>query len=144
MDFGTLQTKQLLQVELVMRSISSSNHTWDKNTDLSSGNYWINMKVYGDFDEGTALATIGRVYDSTDGQLTQRGENRQATLFVVTLTPRVSGRQFKLVFSNALTSAASAAGYIQVPFRISDIICTVVDRDGDSPLTELGGASISE
>lgn len=144
LDLGTMETKQLLRVELVLRSVSSSNQNWDQNTDLSSGNYWINMRVYGDFNEGTALATVGRVYDSTSSQVTQRGENRQAATFVVSLTPRVSARQFKLVFTNNLTSAASAAGYVQAPFRISDIICTVVDRDGDTPLTELGGASISE
>lgn len=144
MDFGNPEVKMLQRVELVLRSLTSSGQNWDRNSDLASGNFWINCKVYTDYNEATARATIGRVYASTETQLAQFGENRQAVTFLVILTPRCSGRQFKFVFTNDLTSAASSAGYVQAPFRISEIFCEVADQQGTTPHDELGGASISE
>lgn len=144
LDFGTLERKTLTRIDLILRSISSYNQNWDRNSDLSSGNYWINCQVYTDYDESTVRYTQGRVYDSTSARLTQFGENRQAVSFPLLLSPRVHGRVFKLRFSNALTSAATSAGHVQAPFRISDIFCEVIDTESTVPLTELGGAAITE
>ena len=144
LDFGTSERKTLNRIDLILRSVSSKNQNWDLNSDLSSGNYWINCQVFVDYDESTARYTQGRVYDSTSSRLTQYGENLQAVLFPVVLTPHVFGRVFKLRFTNALTSTASSAGYVQAPFRISDIFCEVIDTESTVPLTELGGAAITE
>ena len=142
-DFGTNEVKVLKLVETSERSHLGGG-LFDPITSVTDGNWWLRLRVYADHDPSTALADVGAVVDSTDAQLSTTEGQYAPSRFVRVFTPRVHGRQFKLRFSNDLTSAASAVSYKQAPFRLSDITCDISDRQGTQPLTDMTGASISE
>lgn len=143
LDFGSTDRKQLRGVETIERG-PVSGAVFEPITDVASGNWWLRCQVYVDYNGYADEADVGTVYDSTSAQATTVGVDRQPPFFVRRFTPRAHGRQFKLVFSNALTSAATTASYKQAPFRIHDIFCDITDQQGDTPKTELSAASISE
>jgi len=145
-DFGNFAAKRLVEVETVERSIMAGNGNFDDEIEngISGTYFWLRCRVFVDLNDATTKADVGVVYDSSNSQLTDLAEFRQSPTFVRTFTPRADGRQFKLRFSNALSSAATTAGYLQAPFRISDIICEYAQKESTLPLTTLTSASISE
>lgn len=142
-DFGNLSQKLLTEVEVSLRSPELGGDYFDDGVSLS-GTPWLRMRVYGDKNRYTAQGDVGDTYSLGTSQITTREDFRQSPQGVLTLTPRSHGRQFKLVFSNALTSAAQSAGYAQLPFRISDIECEFSQKESTIPRTTLTSASISE
>ena len=142
-DFGNLSRKHLTEVELVVRSPDVGEGILEDSIALS-GTPWIRMRVYTDRDISTTRADVGDSYALSDAKITSAVGPQQAAESVLTLTPNSHGRQFKLVFSNALTSSAITAGYAQLPFRISDIECEFSQKESTIPRTTLTSASISE
>jgi len=141
-NFGGLSRKSVPRVEVITRALAGEG-LYDGITGIS-GNLWLRMRVYVDYNSLTARADVGCIYDSATAQASDLTEFSQSALLVQDFTPRAHGRQFKFVFSNALTAAATTAGYVQAPFRISDIQPEVVQQEGTLPLTDVTGASISE
>lgn len=150
LDFGSVYQKQLLDIETVERSVQTSSAVsaggiFDSAGEgVSDGNWWLRCRVFVDFNRVTAAAGVGTVIDSTSARLTSVDGNNQAQTFNRSFTPRVHGRFFKLVFSNALTAAATTASYVQAPFRISDVYVEFKDRQSTRASADLSGASISE
>lgn len=142
-DFGSPYRKQLLRVETVERSHLAGG-LFDPITSVTDGNWWLRLKVYVDMDAYNSKADVGCVVDSTSTQLSNSTGNYAPATFIRSFTPRLHGRQFKLQFSNHLSSAATTASYKQAPFRLCDIVINLTEHEGDTPLTELSGASISE
>lgn len=143
LDFGTNEVKVLKLVETSERSHLGGGF-FDPITSVADGNWWLRCRVYVDYNNLGSVADVGAVVSSASSQLSAVDGNYAPARFVRVFTPRAHGRQFKLRFSNDLTSAASAASYKQAPFRLSDITCEVSDRQGTQPLTDMTGASISE
>lgn len=143
LDFGTVERKRLTKVIVILRSLATGQN-WDRTTDLSSGTYGMRLRVYSDWDESTVQSDFWQSYTSSTSQLSDRAENRQAPTFALIFSPRAHGMVLKLRFSNALTSTASAAGHIQVPFRIVDILPFYEQMESDEPLTTLSGTAYSE
>jgi len=143
LDFGSTNRKHLRAVETIERG-PVSGAKFEPISDVSGGNWWLRCQVYVDYNGYADEADVGTVYASTSAQATTVGVDRQPPFFVRRFTPRAHGRQFKLVFSNALTSAATTASYKQAPFRIHDIVCDLTEHQGNEPKTELSESSISE
>lgn len=143
LDFGNLSQKMLAEVEVSVRSPELGGDQFDDGVSVT-GTPWLRMRVYGDKNRYTAQADVGDTYSLAGSQITTREDFRQSPLGLLTLTPRSHGRQFKLVFSNGLTSAATTAGYSVLPFRISDIECEFAQKESTLPRTTLTSASISE
>ncbi len=143
LDFGTIERKRLTKVIVVLRSLATGQK-WDRTSDLSSGTYGLRLRVYSDWDESTVQSDFWQSYTSSTSQLSNPAENKQAPTFALIFSPRVHGMVLKLRFSNALTSTASAAGHIQVPFRIVDILPFYEQMESDEPLTTLSATAYSE
>lgn len=143
MDFGNLSRKQLTEVELAVRSPDVGGGSLEDSITLT-GTPWIRMRVYGDRNRYTAQADVGDTYSLSGPQITTEEDYGQSAQGLLTLSANSFGRQFRLVFSNALTSAATTAGYAQLPFRISDIECEFVQQESTTPRRTLTAASISE
>ena len=143
LDFGTNEVKVLKLIETEERSHLGGG-LFDPITSVTDGNWWLRCRVYVDHNRATALGDVGATVDSTSSQLSTPEGQYAPPKFVRVFTPRVHARQFKLRFDNALTSAAVTASYKQGPFRLAEITCEIIDREGTQPLTDLTGASISE
>lgn len=141
LDFGNRQHKRLAEVELTIRSPNYGQWGYDQG---STGSYWVRCRVYGDMNRGAALADVGSKYDGSATQFLAANDFQQNPTGLITLTPRADAVQFKLVITNALTSSATAAGYIQGPFRISDITAEYAQRESTTPRTTVTSGSISE
>ena len=145
-DFGNLMTKRLVEVETLERDVEVGGSYFEgfATTGVTSGNWWLRCKVYTDYNHATARADVGVVASSSASQTGTEAEFGLSPPFLRTFTPRVDGRQFKFVFTNHLSTAASSASYIRAPFRISDIVCEFAQKESTLPLTTLTSASISE
>lgn len=123
LDFGSLQTKRLTEVELIHRYTRGGEGQYDKFGGTGASLVgWLRIQFYSDFLAATQRAGVGVARNDTLFPSTAVEFNQSPTgpaLF----TPKIDGRQFKMVISNALTAAAIAAGYEQMPFRVSDIHC---------------------
>lgn len=146
LDFGSTDMKQLLAIETVERGARSGAIFEDLSGDATYGeDWWLNCKVYRDYNGYTDETEFGTTYYGGQNPGETIGVDRQPAFFIRRFTPRAHGRQFKLVFSNVLTSAATAAATIyQGPFRIHDIFVEFTTRQGKTPHTDAAGTSISE
>lgn len=146
MDFGTFEQKRLDSIETLERSISAGGSEYDEIDSPPSGNWWLRCRVRTDFNDAVDRGDVGQVVASNSSQLSNLSEYGQAPTFIreFTFPSTAQGRQLKIIFSNALTSAATTASYKQAPFRISDVFVEISDRQSTRPRTALGGASISE
>lgn len=147
LSLGSAEMKQLQRLEVIARAPGTGEHRFDRFSDVgsgASGTSWLRCQVYCDMNELTARADVGVAYDPSSSQADSQGGFYQAAPLLLEYTPRAHGREFKLVFSNVLTSAASAATYKQHPVRISDIQCEFEQMQSTQARTNLNAASISE
>lgn len=142
LDLGTPFWKHLTMVDTTERSLLFGNF-YEPCTG-AAGNRWLRLRIFGDLNRNSQLAGVGVVYDSTAAQAVAANDYRQPATFARSFTMSVGGMLFKLVWSNGLTSAATTAGYVQAPFRLSGMALEFAPKESSVPLTTLSGASIAE
>jgi hypothetical protein len=146
LDLGSLTWKQLTEVSVDVRCAERGGDIYDDGVSLSTLTYgWLRMRVFTELDRATQRSGVGAAYTLANTQLATVVDYRQSPEGALIFSPNVSGRRFKLVFSNQLTAAAQSAGYSVVPVRISDIECEYATKQSTIPLTILNvGANLVE
>lgn len=144
LDFGNPAVKQLTEVEVAVRNPAAVGEGGIDRGSPATGNYWLRCRVFGDLNRVTSRGDVGVAYAYDNSLLATAVDYNQAPVGLLTFTPRAHGVLMKLVFSNALTSSASSAGYVQAPFRISDVVVEYAQTESKLPRLILNAASISE
>lgn len=144
LDFGNPAVKQLVEVEVAVRNPAAVGEGGIDRGSPATGNYWLRCRVFGDTNRVTPRGDVGVAYAYDDAKIATAVDYNQAPVGLLTFTPRAHGALLKLVFSNALTSSASSAGYVQAPFRISDIVVEYAQGESKIPRLIMNVASISE
>lgn len=146
MDLGTTEQKRVNLVETLERSIVDGGSVFDAVSDagLTGSAFALRCRVYTDY-KNTAKGDGTVTFNAADSTYGDEVEYQQSPTLkrVFTYSP-IQGRHIKLVFSNALSSGATTANYVQAPFRISDIYLEITDRSSTQPVTDDNSAQISE
>ena len=130
-SFGTLERKQITKILLQIRCWGATD-VYDSEDDMMHA---CTIEICTNGDPEVVRDTLQVQHTVKEMQDIGLDENRQPSLMLFELSPRVSGENFKFRFKNALPVGSSAK---KGPMRIANVEVFYDQEESNRPLTSIG------
>lgn len=130
-SFGTLERKQITKILLQLRGWGATD-VYDSEDDMMHA---CTIEICTNGDPEVVRDTLQVQHTVKEMRDVGLDENRQYSLMLFELSPRVSGENFKFRFKNALPVGSSAK---KGPMRIANVEVFYDQEESNRPLTSIG------